>query len=140
VAAYLFSLSGNWWGISALATAILLPKLLVDNTWLSKAFGAQVLQWIGKRTYSMYLLHAFCLSAIEDHVIRPTTTVRYFAVFVLTFLLCLAAGSLTYSFVELPLIRLGRRLARRKATKASAIAVHRSGSSLLPSASGPLAD
>ena len=112
-AGYLLSLDGSWRFASAVTTALLLPKLLVDDTWLSRALGARILQWVGKRTYSMYLLHAFCLSIVEDHLIRPDSNFRYCEVLGITFVLCLAVASVTYSLIEVPLIRLGRRIAER---------------------------
>lgn len=125
---YLFSLRGEWPFVSSIGTALLLAKLLVDNSWLSRAFGAPVLQWTGKRTYSMYLLHAFCLSAVQDHFFAATTSSLYFAVIASVFLLALAAGSVTYSLIELPLIRFGKRwtglsLQREKCLRMASAAV-----------------
>jgi peptidoglycan/LPS O-acetylase OafA/YrhL len=81
--------------------------------------GSRIAHWIGHRSYSMYLFHAFCLSVVEDHILRPSTTGRYLAGTAICYLLCLAVASMVYIVVEKPSISLGHRLSNRVSSNRS---------------------
>jgi peptidoglycan/LPS O-acetylase OafA/YrhL len=113
---YLASLRAEFRVSFILCTAAVLPLLLLRQTWLSQALGANACTWVGKRTYSMYLFHAFCLTAVEGKL-SPTTVTRYFAVVTIAFLLSLAVASVVYVALERPAISWGRKLARAYAAR-----------------------
>jgi peptidoglycan/LPS O-acetylase OafA/YrhL len=115
---YLASLRAEFRVSFILCTAVVLPLLLLRQTWLSRALGANACTWVGKRTYSMYLFHAFCLTAIEGKL-NPTTVTRYFAVVGIAYLLSLAVASVVYVALERPAISWGRKLARAYAAKST---------------------
>jgi peptidoglycan/LPS O-acetylase OafA/YrhL len=111
VLTYFASLKGPFRVSFILSTAALLPILLLRETLLSRVLGSGVCTWIGKRTYSMYLFHAFCLTAIEERLIHPTTDAKYLGVVVLAYLSSLGVASVVYVVLEKPAVSWGRRLA-----------------------------
>jgi peptidoglycan/LPS O-acetylase OafA/YrhL len=118
VLSYLASLRAEFRVSFILCTAVVLPLLLLRQTWLSRALGANACTWVGKRTYSMYLFHAFCLTATEGKL-NPTTVARYFAVIGISFLLSLAVASVVYVVLERPAISWGRKLANAYAARST---------------------
>ncbi len=117
VLSYFASLQGTFRVSFLLSTAALLPILLLRETLLSRILGSRLCVWIGKRTYSMYLVHALCLTAIEERVIHPTTVTRYFGVVLLGYGVSLAVASVVYVVLERPAVAYGRRLARAYAAR-----------------------
>ena len=111
VLSYFASLQGTFRVSFILSTAALLPILLLRETWFSRMLGSSLCTWIGKRTYSMYLFHAFCLTALEERVIHPTTDTKYLVVVLLAYLLSLGVASVVYVVLEKPAVLWGRRLA-----------------------------
>ena len=120
------------WGLSYLAslraafrvsfiicTAVGLPILLLRQTWLSRVLGANACTWVGKRTYSMYLFHAFCLTAVEEKLIHPTTVASYVGVVLLAYLSSLGVASVVYVALERPAIAWGRKLVQTYAARGS---------------------
>ena len=85
ILSYFASLGGTFRVSFILSTAALLPVLLLRESLFSRILGSRICSYVGKRTYSMYLFHAFCLAIFEDKVIHPTTVARYFTVVVLTY-------------------------------------------------------
>lgn len=113
VGSYFVSINGKWRIAFIVTTALILPKLLIETTWLSKILGLAPLRWVGKRTYSMYLVHALCLGAVETHLATPNTAPKYMLVIFVAFLVSLGVASITYSLIEQPLISVGRRISKR---------------------------
>jgi peptidoglycan/LPS O-acetylase OafA/YrhL len=110
VTSYYASLQATWRVSFILVTAALLPVLLLRQTALSRVLGSRVCTWVGKRTYSMYLLHAICLTLVERFV-PPVTAWRFAAVVALTYGLSLGVATVVYRLVEKPAIAWGRKLA-----------------------------
>lgn len=118
-ASYLASLRAVFRVSFILCTAAVLPVLLLRQTWLSRLLGANICTWVGKRTYSMYLFHAFCLTAVEERLIHPATVASYVGVVVLAYLLSLSVASVVYVVLERPAIAWGRKLAKAYAARRS---------------------
>ncbi len=95
-----------------LTTAALLPVLLLRESLFSRILGSRICSYVGKRTYSMYLFHAFCLTLFEEKVIHPTTDARYLGVVILAYLLSLGVASVVYVVLERPAVLWGRSVAR----------------------------
>ena len=122
LASYLISLEGALRVSFVIATALFIPLLLLKETWLSRLLGCRACVWVGKRTYSMYLLHALVLGAVEQHVIRPTTNLRYMALVALVYLLTLGLASVVFVILEKPAVSFGKKLAARHNHAASVLA------------------
>jgi peptidoglycan/LPS O-acetylase OafA/YrhL len=136
---YFVSLQGAFRVSFILSTAALLPVLLLRESLFSRILGSRVCSYVGKRTYSMYLFHAFCLTTFEDKVIRPTTVARYFGVVVFTYLLSLGVASVVYVVLERPAVACGRSLAtaytrgvQRRAQRKSQETAHTAQTSPIP--------
>ncbi len=111
VLSYLASLGGTFRVSFILSTAALLPVLLLKESLFSRILGSRICIYVGKRTYSMYLFHAFCLTLLEDKVIHPATNTRYLGVVVFAYLLSLGVASIVYVVLERPAVSWGRSLA-----------------------------
>ncbi len=109
---YFVSLGGTFRVSFILTTAALLPLLLLKGSLFSQLLGSRICSYVGKRTYSMYLFHAFCLTLFEGKVIHPTTVARYLGVVVLTYMLSLGVASVVYVILEKPAVSWGRNLAK----------------------------
>jgi peptidoglycan/LPS O-acetylase OafA/YrhL len=115
LASYVLSLNGAFRISFVITTAAMIPLLLLRETWLSRLLGSNICMWVGKRTYAMYLFHALVLTAVEEHVLRPTTTIRYLAVVGFVYLLSLSLASVSYVVLEKPCMSWGRELSKRYA-------------------------
>jgi peptidoglycan/LPS O-acetylase OafA/YrhL len=115
LASYVLSLNGAFRISFVITTAAMIPLLLLRETLLSRLLGSNICMWVGKRTYSMYLFHALILTAVEEHVLRPTTTIRYLAVVGFVYLLALSVASVSYVALEKPCMSWGRELSKRYA-------------------------
>jgi peptidoglycan/LPS O-acetylase OafA/YrhL len=118
--AYVASLKGALRVSFIICTAALLPVLLLRQSWLSRGLGSNLCTWVGKRTYSMYLFHAFCLTFVEERVLHPATLTSFFAVVLLAYLLSLGVACVVYVVLERPAVLWGRRLALSAATSRAA--------------------
>lgn len=68
-------------------------------------------QWIGKLSFSIYLIHLFIISIINKYFALPVKgNVEFIIVFLTLLSLATFISYLTYHLVELPGIRLGQRL------------------------------
>jgi peptidoglycan/LPS O-acetylase OafA/YrhL len=108
---YLASLVGAYRVSFIVCTAALLPVLLLRESILSRFLGSGCCVWVGKRTYSMYLFHALCLTPIEERIVHPTTGAGSAIVVLLAYLASLGVAAIVYVVVEKPSIAWGRTLA-----------------------------
>jgi peptidoglycan/LPS O-acetylase OafA/YrhL len=72
------------------------------------------LTWLGRISYSTYLLHVPLIAAmwlVIAHTARPVGTVQQLLWMVGFFVVLLTLSQLTYRYVELPMQKLGRRVA-----------------------------
>ena len=83
----------------------------------SRWFATPALQWIGERSYSIYLLHPLVIGILSPWLKRLYAAAQviagnwaFFAVGGLTILIVLALASLTYYCIERPGMRAGKRL------------------------------
>jgi peptidoglycan/LPS O-acetylase OafA/YrhL len=106
-------------GFSAAAT-IFVGSLLARKSWLSRAHSWAPLVWLGKRSYSMYLVHVLSLNAIEA-LIPINSDWLAAAALALSFALAAAVAEVLYRTVEQPARRLGREYLRRHNEIAAAV-------------------
>jgi peptidoglycan/LPS O-acetylase OafA/YrhL len=98
-----------WQGV---AYALLLCGLCLYPT---RIFVNRCTEYLGKVSYSLYLLHptvVYLLIPVYRRIFVhvPTNTMALLTCFLTTFLILLPASALTFRFIEQPSIRLGRRL------------------------------
>jgi peptidoglycan/LPS O-acetylase OafA/YrhL len=105
--------------VFSFTSAIFLSLLLAGTTWLSRFHELPPMVWLGKRSYSMYLVHPLCLNAVE---IRVKADSEWHLAFVLAaaYLLCAATAAALYRMVEEPARKAGRAyLARHNEVSAA---------------------
>ena len=95
------------------ASVIFLSSLLARESWLTRLHTAPPMVWLGRRSYSMYLVHVLCLNVVEARI-RINSGLRAAGVLAIAFCLAAAAGEILYRLIEQPARRYGRAfLARR---------------------------
>jgi peptidoglycan/LPS O-acetylase OafA/YrhL len=99
------------WSLLFGATAIW--QALFPSRW----FATPALQWVGERSYSIYLLHPLVIGSLspllKSMYVATQAMVGNWAFFVVagaTMLLVLTLANLTYHFIERPGMRAGKRL------------------------------
>ena len=81
-----------------------------SETWFTRMLEQRHFQWLGRVSYSFYLLHVPCLYLVIEVLWGRVPAVVVFAV---ALSLTLGLASIFYRWVELPSIALGASLARR---------------------------
>jgi peptidoglycan/LPS O-acetylase OafA/YrhL len=97
----------------SLCAALLVMHLLTARDWLEKLLSSDGFVWVGKRSYSMYLIHGLVLDAVQ-RFINPSNTTLQLAVVVISFGVCAACSDLLFRFVEEPARRYGKRMLQKR--------------------------
>ena len=117
---YLVSLHWGFFIVFDLAGIFLLGSILTRDSWLSQGLSSRPLVWMGRRSYSMYLLHTFSLDVIE-HFVRAGTILRVMLILVCGMVIAAAGADITYRLIEEPCRIYGKRLLARRSHTASSI-------------------
>ena len=101
--------------VYALVSVAALGCVLVGATNpAGRLLATRPLQWVGRRSYSIYLIHGLAIQAARDLIgIDAHSVWRVTTRFVLVVALSCAAAHLIYMLVERPMIRRGHRLAAK---------------------------
>jgi peptidoglycan/LPS O-acetylase OafA/YrhL len=94
------------------ATGLLIASLVVRPGVTRTVLENPMLVFIGKRSYSLYLIHVLVINLVESALGRYTA-LNWFNVVGLSLLIGLAGASLMHVAIEIPCIALGGRLSRR---------------------------
>lgn len=103
----------------AVVVALLIGVLLLQRSRLRTWLEHPWLVFVGRRSYSMYLVHVLAANAVSKLGPRAVAG-NWLLALAAGFILSLASASILYAFVEQPCIRFGRALAMRKPGPASA--------------------
>ena len=97
----------------SLATMVLIAVVVHPASLMGKALGVLPLRWVGERSYAIYLWHLPVIAVF------PTTMLKSVPVLRVLFLVAVIVGlsSLSWTFVENPIRRLGFRGAVQAATR-----------------------
>jgi peptidoglycan/LPS O-acetylase OafA/YrhL len=115
-AAYLsfnFGTNGNALWFSGSIT-LLLASLVTREGRTRKFLEQPALVFVGRRSYSFYLIHVFAIDLAEK-VLTRYGALNWVTVLAMAFVVSLAAASLMHVAIELPCIAAGRRLSKRLA-------------------------
>lgn len=111
--------SKGWIVAFSAAAVLFLGSLVGRESWLARWHSAAPMVWLGRRSYSMYLVHVLCLNAIEGRV-AIESGVRAAEVLAVAYVLTALVAEVLYRAVEQPARRFGRRwLARRQEVAAA---------------------
>ncbi|MDY6055748.1 acyltransferase family protein [Micrococcus sp.] len=93
------------WGLAALtvSTCAVLMPLVYNGTWTARALGIAPLQWIGARSYGIYLWQMPVVAFLPERVLHGQPLARGALVVVITLVL----AALSWSLVEDPIRRHG---------------------------------
>jgi peptidoglycan/LPS O-acetylase OafA/YrhL len=91
--------------VNSLGAAMLIA-LTIGYAPISRIFQWSPLRWLGRVSYSLYLIHGPIIVAIGDRYGRPMSAVEL----AVSCVLCVLASEFLYRTVEAPCIRLGRWL------------------------------
>ncbi|HUB05581.1 MAG TPA: acyltransferase [Myxococcales bacterium] len=99
-----------------LSPCLLVATVLHPRRLLSRVLETRPMAWIGRVSYSLYLWNRlfYQCQPRQIHLHNPYWNA------LLNSVLCLAFVSLTYRFIELPLMKVGRRVANRYKAPAAA--------------------
>ncbi|MER2536004.1 MAG: acyltransferase [Rhizobiaceae bacterium] len=84
------------------------------ETWLSRVLALRPIAAAGRLTYAVYLTHVLVINAVAMALGMAGLSLPWPALFLVCYLLALAAGLVLNRLVEAPLIEIGRRLASRR--------------------------
>lgn len=107
-----FIVSELWY--AGIAAYLVLCCVSFDR--VKSALAWQPVAWLGKVSYSLYLIHMPVLLATL-HLLHDVLPL--YACLLIAFPAMLLAAAVTYRWVEMPAIALGRRLSRKKSNAAS---------------------
>jgi peptidoglycan/LPS O-acetylase OafA/YrhL len=88
-----------------LVPAMLISTALYPTSWISRMLQIRPLAWIGKVSYGLYVWQEFFLT--------PGTNVLWMQRFPVNLLVLSVVVAVSYFWIEIPLMNLGRRLSRR---------------------------
>ncbi len=106
----------NWPVLMSNAIWVIPNFILVWLTWhdhlsISWLTHNKMLEYIGTRSYSLYLAHWIILGFVSDLAwANPHNLISFFARLAATMALSLVASELTYRYIEQPGIRLGKKV------------------------------
>jgi peptidoglycan/LPS O-acetylase OafA/YrhL len=92
------------------------------ETWLSKVLALRPIAAAGRLTYAVYLTHVLVINAVAMALGMAGLSLPWAVMFVLCYLLALAAGLVLNRLVEAPLIERGRKLAARRRAPVAPVA------------------
>lgn len=92
--------------------ALLIASLVLRTGLVRTVLENPVFVFVGKRSYSFYLIHVLAINLVEK-VLARFMTLNWANVIGVAFLVSLAGASLMHIAIELPCISLGRKLTRR---------------------------
>lgn len=93
----------------AFAVALLFPAVLVAGNPLHRALATPLLQYVGRRSYAIYLFHLFCVDAVTRVLPAGGSVADQLVRFTLIAGGSVAVAEVLYRVVEAPLIAAGRR-------------------------------
>ena len=104
----------------SLSAGIFLSSLLARRSWLTRLHQAPVMLWLGRRSYSMYLVHVLALNIFEARI-HIDSGWKAALVLALSYALAAAAAQVLYRAVEQPARNFGRAVLARRHEVAVAI-------------------
>jgi peptidoglycan/LPS O-acetylase OafA/YrhL len=105
--------SGGYLNEFSGAVALLMYHLTIKASGTRTALGFGPLAWLGRRSYSFYLLHVICLNAALRIFVNNRVGGALLDMSI-GLVLTIIASAISYQFIEEPFRKFGRRLTREK--------------------------
>jgi peptidoglycan/LPS O-acetylase OafA/YrhL len=106
--------------VSVILFAFDILGLSLANHWVEKLFSLSVPMYLGRVSYSLYMVHGFALAPTKSICSKlsgtPAVIPLKFAIFGAFVLISLAGAELCYRYVEMPARRLRHKLVHRQPT------------------------
>jgi peptidoglycan/LPS O-acetylase OafA/YrhL len=118
----LVDLNLKWVFLFCGVVTILVAHLLSAKSWMEKLLSSVAFVWVGKRSYSMYLIHGLVLDVVQ-HFMAPANFGRQMFVTALSFTLCALGADVLFRFVEEPARRYGKAVLSRRLDRAIPLTV-----------------
>ena len=113
LAAYAFFwYRSNLFLVFSAATALLIGTLVLHSSWLRSVLEYPWIVIIGKRSYSMYLIHVLVLHAVEK-LMAAVHARQWYTVVPATYLLSFLGATILFYLVERPCLAYGQRLSKK---------------------------
>lgn len=101
-----------------LVLTVLIAHVLIKRTVVSAVLASRAFTWVGRRSYSLYLVHGLALGLVEAHLHATNTGVRL-CVSLAAMAIALFFAQVLYMTVEEPARRLGKQvIASRRSSSA----------------------
>jgi peptidoglycan/LPS O-acetylase OafA/YrhL len=97
----------------SICAALLVVHLLTTRDWLEMLLSSDGFVWVGRRSYSMYLIHSLVLDTVQ-RLIVPVNTTRQIVVVILSFGICALCSDVLFRFIEEPARRAGKRVLSKR--------------------------
>ena len=95
------------------AGLVLLSSLILGKNWMTSFLGSGPMTWLGKRSYSTYLIHGLALN-VAFALVHGRSVLMTIIVVLVAMAVASAGAAFLYTFVEEPARKYGKsRLARR---------------------------
>jgi peptidoglycan/LPS O-acetylase OafA/YrhL len=117
---YLQWLSGTMIVAFSAATVLFLSHLIAKPTWMTAVLSSRPLVWLGRRSYSMYLVHVLCLNVFESRI-QINSFGQEAVVLLAAYALAAAVAAVLFEAVEEPARRYGKRFIERRRVRAAAL-------------------
>ena len=88
--------------------------------WMSLALSSRPIAFLGKISFSLYLLHRIFIALFAPHLAAPMTLFDALLLGALVLIVSIPTAALSYRFVERPSIRVGNRICTWLATRTDA--------------------
>lgn len=100
--------------------AVFLSHLLLVPSAIRAGLASPVLVWVGRRSYSMYLIHLLVMNPIRV-VVHPVTVAGQLCLLLVAYCITAAGAHILYLFVEEPMRLLGKRVIARSRSSRGAV-------------------
>jgi peptidoglycan/LPS O-acetylase OafA/YrhL len=121
VAIGFYAVGKNWRFVFLfdVAGVLFLSSLVLAKNWMTAFLSSAPMAWLGRRSYSMYLVHTLALDIVE-HFVHSRSVLMTATIVLLAVAVAAAGATLLYHFVEEPARIYGKCwLARRSHTPRS---------------------
>lgn len=122
ICAFYGHVSDEWFtgkSFAALVSYVVVPALAFKYRPEQGSHVSKVASWLGRISYSVYLLHPFAIAAAAKQVTSWSNLNSIIVSTALTLVSTLTVSSLAYKYIELPAIRVGKRFRLRNVPRAA---------------------